>query len=151
MKGLKKPLRKIAILSLLMVCFVAILAVTLWLYTATQLRIARIEGVYSSPEDGMRVLVTESWIDIDRVEIVYAGTNSFDGSSPHVWFVTAQVWATRRGDGKPIHQRGYDTGGSFFLRVQDGWVHVPEGRFPELVGFGMQLFGPIVDIRSVVD
>jgi energy-converting hydrogenase Eha subunit C len=49
MKGLKKPLRKIAILSLLMVCFVAILAVTLWLYTATQLRIARIEGVYSSP------------------------------------------------------------------------------------------------------
>jgi len=58
MKGLKKPLRKIAILSLLMVYFVAILAVTLWLYTATQLRIARIEGVYSSPEDGMRVLVT---------------------------------------------------------------------------------------------
>lgn len=151
MERLKKPLLNIAILSFLVVHFVAILIFALWFYTAVQLKVARIEGVYPTPEDGMRVLVNKSWIEVDRVEIVYAGTNSFDGSSPHVWFVVADVWAARRGDGKPIHPRGYDSGGSFFLRVKDGWVHVPEGRFPELVGFGMQLFGLFVDIRSAAD
>jgi hypothetical protein len=30
----------------------------------------------------------------------------------------------------------YDTG-SFYLRVRDGWVHVPEGAFPEFIGFVM--------------
>lgn len=99
----------------------------------------------------MHMRVTESWVDIEKVEIVYAGTNSFDGSSPHVWYVIADVRAASRGDGKPVHPRGYDSAGSFFLRVQDGWVHVPEGRFPELVGLGMQLFGPLVDIRSAAD
>lgn len=148
---MKKPLLNIAILSLLVIQFVLILVVTFWIYTAVQLKIARIEGVYPTPEDGMHMRVTESWVDIEKVEIVYAGTNSFDGSSPHVWYVIADVRAASRGDGKPVHPRGYDSAGSFFLRVQDGWVHVPEGRFPELVGLGMQLFGPLVDIRSAAD
>ena len=148
---MKKPLLNIAILSLLVIQFVLILVVTLWIYTSVQLKIGRIEGVYPTPEDGMHMRVTESWVDIEKVEIVYAGTNSFDGSSPHVWYVIADVRAARRGDGKPVHPRGYDSAGSFFLRVQDGWVHVPEGRFPELVGLGMQLFGPLVDIRSAAD
>lgn len=148
---MKKPLLNIAILSLLVIQFVLILAVTFWIHTAVQLKIARIEGVYPTPEDGMHMRVTESWVDIEKVEIVYAGTNSFDGSSPHVWYVIADVRAASRGDGKPVHPRRYDSAGSFFLRVQDGWVHVPEGRFPELVGLGMQLFGPLVDIRSAAD
>lgn len=148
---MKKPLLNIAILSLLVIQFVLILVVTFWIYTAVQLKIARIEGVYPTPEDGMHMRVTESWVDIEKIEIVYAGTNSFDGSSPHVWYVIADVRAASRGDGKPVHPRGYDSAGSFFLRVQDGWVHVPEGRFPELVGLGMQLFGPLVDIRSAAD
>lgn len=148
---MKKPLLNIAILSLLVIQFVLILVVTFWIYTAVQLKIARSEGVYPTPEDGMHMRVTESWVDIEKVEIVYVGTNSFDGSSPHVWYVIADVRAASRGDGKPVHPRGYDSAGSFFLRVQDGWVHVPEGRFPELVGLGMQLFGPLVDIRSAAD
>ena len=49
-------------------------------------------------------LVTESWIDVEKVEIEYAGTNSFDGSNPRVWFVIAKVWAARRADGKPMSQ-----------------------------------------------
>jgi hypothetical protein len=107
------------------------------------LEIAKREGVYATPEDGIRVLITESWIDVKKIEIVYAGTNSFDGSNPHVWFVVADVWAAKRGDGKPVNLRGYDSAGSYFLRVQEGWVHVPEGKFPELIGFGMRLFGPL--------
>jgi hypothetical protein len=118
-----------------------VLLVTTWLHTTINLEIAKKEGVYATPEDGMRILVTGSWVGVERVEIVYAGTNSFDGSNPHVQFVVAKVWAARRSDGKPVSWRGYDSAGSFFLRVEDGWVHVSEGRFPELIGFGMRLFG----------
>ncbi len=141
MKQLKKSLVILAVVTSLVTQFVLVFLATTWLHTTLNLEIAKREGVYATPEDGMRVLVTESWIDVERVEIQYAGTNSFDGSNPHVWFVTARVWAAKRGDGKPINSRGYDAAGSFFLRVQDGWVHVPEGRFPEFIGFGMQLFG----------
>lgn len=144
MKELQKYLLAIAILTLVLIA-------TLWFYTTLNLEIAKREGIYETPEDGMRVRVTESWIDVEKIEITYAGPNSFDGSNPHVWYVIARVWADRRANGKPIHQRGYDSPGSFFLHVQEGWVHVPEGRFPELVGFGMQLFGLSADKRSVVD
>lgn len=141
MKRPKKLLKILIVSSLLVAQFVLVLLVTTWLHTTISLEIAKREGVYATPEDGMRVLVTESWVDVERVEIEYAGTNSFDGSNPHVWFVVAKVWAARRADGKAVGWRGYDSAGSFFLRVGDGWVHVPEGKFPEFIGFGMRLFG----------
>lgn len=147
MKQLRKSLLAITALTLVIVQLAAILVGTLWFYTTLRLKIAKREGVYETPEEGMRVLVTESWIDVAKVEITYAGPNSFDGSNPDVWFVIARVWAAQRGDGKPVHQRGYDSAGSFFLRVQEGWVHVPEGKFPELIGFGMRLFGPLVEMQ----
>lgn len=112
-----------------------------WLYTVGQLRLAEIKGIYSSPEEGMQTLISHTYRDIKKIEIVYAGTNSFDGSMPHVWFVTAKVWADKLADGRSVGKGGYDYPGSYFLRVRDGWVHVPEGAFPELVGWGMQIFG----------
>ncbi len=141
MKRLRRLLRTLVFASLMVVQLVLVLLATTWLYTTINLEIAKIEGVYATPEDGMRVRVMRSWIDVERVEIVYAGTNSFDGSNPDVWFVTARVWAARRGDGKAISGRGYDSAGSFFLRTQDGWVHVSEGKFPQFIGYGMRFFG----------
>jgi hypothetical protein len=146
MSQLKKSPLLIAVLPLAVVQLAAMLAVALWFHTALNLEVAKQKGIYVSPEEGMRTLVSRSWIDVERVEITYAGPNSFDGSHPHVWFVVARVWAARRADGKPVAQRGYDSAGSFFLRVQEGWVHVPEGRFPELIGLGIRLFGPLVEI-----
>jgi hypothetical protein len=146
MKQLQKSLLAIAVLALVIIQLAAILLATLWLYTTLSLEIAKREGVYETPEDGMRVRVTESWVDVEKVEITYAGPNSFDGSNPDVWFVIARVWAARRANGKPVHERGYDSAGSFFLHMQEGWIHVPEGRFPELIGFGMRLFGPSVEL-----
>ena len=70
-----------------------------------------------------------------------AGIDRHDGSHPHVWFVIAQVWADRRPDGKLTSPRGYYVPGSYFVRVRQGWVHVPEGRFPHLIGTYMQWFG----------
>jgi len=95
MNRLKKLLLIPVIVSLAINQLVSVFLASTWLYTTVNLKIAKMEGVYATPEDGMRVLVTESWIDVERVEIEYAGTNSFDGSNPHVWFVVAQVWAAR--------------------------------------------------------
>jgi hypothetical protein len=144
-KGDRVEVRKrvvliLAVIPLAVVQFTPILVVTAWLHMVGTLAAARREGVYATPEDGMHVLVTKTWIGVDRVEIEYAGPNSFDGTHPDVWFVTAKVWAARRGDLTPVGSRGYDSAGSFFLRVHDGWVHVPEGRFPDLVGTLMHLF-----------
>jgi hypothetical protein len=40
---------------------------------------------------------------------------------------------------------GYDHAdffpGSFFIRVEEGWVHMPEGAFPKLIGWAMELYG----------
>ncbi len=66
-----------------------------WVYTTTQLRPGRAE-VFASAEEGMRTLITRTYVQPDEVEIVYAGTNSFDGSEPHVWYVIACVWGGRR-------------------------------------------------------
>jgi hypothetical protein len=136
----RKALLVLAMVPLAIVQFAPILVAMGWFHMLSTLAAARHEGVYATPEDGMRALVTKSWIDVDRVEIEYAGSNAFDGSNPHVWFVTARVWATRRADWKPVSPRGYDSAGSFFLHVQDGWVHVPEGHLPELVGSLMRFF-----------
>ena len=111
-----------------------------WGYTTVRLEVAKWAGIYPTAEDGMLALVAKSWYGIERVEIESAGPNSFDGSDPHVWFVTAKVWAARRADWQPVGGRGYDSAGSYFLHVREGWVHMPEGAFPEFVGFGMKLF-----------
>ena len=116
-----------------------------YFYTTLQVEIAKRAGVYPTPEDSMRALIAESWVGVQRIEIEHAGTNSFDGSHPHVWFVIARVWAEGRSDGKPMSSAGHEGAGSLFLRTEDGWVHVPEGFFPELVGLGMELFGMVPD------
>jgi len=127
-------------LLLLVLQFIPILAAGSWAYMSLTLAAARREGVYAAPEDGMVARVEKSWIDIQRVEIDRAGPNARDGSQAHVWFVTARVWAARRGDGQPVSARGYDLAGSFFLHLRDGWVHVPEGQLPQLVGRLMTLY-----------
>ncbi len=109
-------------------------------YTLYQLGLGRQEGVYPSPEEGMRLRLEDSYIGIQRIEIDHAGPNAFDGSNPHIWFVTARVWADQRADGHALHPNGYDYPGSFFLKVHDGWIHRPEGSFPGLIGYFMKVF-----------
>jgi hypothetical protein len=139
------PLRKSWLLCgaflLLVLQFVPVLVAGSWIYMTLTLEAARRGGVYATPEEGMRILTEKSWIDVRRLEIERVGPNSRDGSQPHVWLVTAKVWAASRGDGQPVSARGYDLAGSFFLHAQDGWVHVPEGRLPWLVGWMMTLCG----------
>jgi hypothetical protein len=75
MKQLNKSLLLIGILPLAIIQLAAILAAMLWFHTSLSLEIAKREGVYVTPEDGMRVLVTESWIDLEKIEM-RAGSRS---------------------------------------------------------------------------
>lgn len=72
-----------------------------------------------------------------QVKILYAGTNSFDGSDPHIWYVIAEVRASARSDGSELGHNGCDAPGSFFLQLKDGnWVHVPKVLCLALWAFG---------------
>ena len=112
-----------------------------WIYTSVQLAVARSKGLYSSPEEGMRSIIDKGYTADRKVKIIYAGTNSFDGSQPHIWYVIAQVRASARADGSALGKNGCDAPGLFFLQTREGWVFVPEGAFPGFIGFWMKTFG----------
>jgi hypothetical protein len=112
-----------------------------WIYTSVQLAIARSKGLYSSPEQGMQAIIAKGYTADREVKILYAGTNSFDGSQPHIWYVIAQVRASARADGSSLGKNGCDGPGLFFLQTKEGWVFVPEGAFPGFIGFWMKAFG----------
>jgi len=112
-----------------------------WVYTTARLAVARSKGVYSSPEQGMLAMMDQYYAPDKTVKILYAGTNSFDGSKPHVWYVIAEVRASARADGSELGSNGCDAPGSFFLQIKEGWVHVPEQAFPGFMGFWMDVFG----------
>ena len=114
-----------------------VILTTIWVYSAGQLRVLKGRGVYANPEDGMRTLIASSYCGVNKVKIVHSGREIFDD----LWFVEARVWAEQRADGKGFSGREYDNPGSFFLRVQNGWVLVPEGKFPEVIAFCKWLFG----------
>ena len=112
-----------------------------WFYTLIQLNVARSKGVYPTAEQGMLANVDKHYSADREVKILYAGTNSFDGSWPYIWYVIAEVRATSHADGSELGRNGCDAPGSFYLQTKEGWVHVSEGAFPEFIGFWMNLFG----------
>jgi len=132
--------RIIWLLVLVALAYAILIPACAYGYTVFQLGLGRLEGVYPNAEAGMRSRLEKSYVGIQDIQIDHAGTNSFDGSNPHIWFVTAQVYAERRADGSSLHPNGYDFPGSFFLKVHDGWIYRPEGSFPELIGFFMKVF-----------
>jgi hypothetical protein len=112
-----------------------------WFYTYTHLASARSDGVYASAEEGMLARIDRGYPPDRTVKILHAGTNSFDGSQPHVWYVIAEVRADHRLDGSSMGPKGCDGPGNFFLQTREGWVFMPEGAFPEFIGFWMKVFG----------
>ncbi len=132
----------IRIVGITAIC-IGVVVLMSWLYTLLTLRMARSQGVYASAEEGMLANIAKGYVKPDRTEILYAGTNSFDGSSPHVWYVIACVWGGHRLDGSHTGSKShnYDQPGSFFLDTGQGWVNVSEGAFPQFVGFWMQVYG----------
>lgn len=147
MPTMRSPLVKFAMaagLALGLAAAIVLFVLSLsWVYTTAQIADARVKGVYPSAEDAMLALIDRSYRQPDDVQIIYAGTNSFDGSDPHVWYAIACVWGGTRHDGTPVGSARhiYDQPGMYFLALPEGWVFMPEGDLPELVGFWMKVFG----------
>jgi len=129
----KKFLLSTAVIALI----VSVVLMATWVYSVGQLRTLKGRTVYATPENGMRELIANYHSGVERVEIIHAGKEIFND----LWFVEAHVWAATRSDGRGFSGRAYDNPGWFFLRVQNGWVFVPEGKFPEIIAFGKWLFG----------
>jgi len=108
----------------------------LFVHSRTQLQLLRDQAMYASPEEGMRALVGEWYTGLQKVEIVHAGADL--PLLDNLYFVEARVWADDRIDGKMKYPDG-DNPGCFFLRLDGGWVMVPEGRRPYLVAIGARL------------
>jgi hypothetical protein len=110
-----------------------------WIYAASQLALAKTEGIYPTVEEAVIIKNSQGWGDAEvvKVENIRASVNQHDGSQPHVWFGGATVYLDR-----PL--QGYDrtqfSSGSYFLHVREGWVHIPEGAFPGFIGWVMELY-----------
>jgi hypothetical protein len=43
--------------------------------------------------------------------------------------------------GTPLRYQTFERGGQFYLNIKEGWVMVPEGLFPQILGFWLKMFG----------
>ena len=110
-----------------------------WIFAVSQIELAKSRGIYATPEEAVIALNSQGWGGAQVVKIVgvHASPNRKDGSQPHVWFGGGTVYLDRVPQG---WNRTQYLAGSFYIHVKDGWVHVPEGAFPEFVGWVMELY-----------
>ena len=111
------------------------------LYTVGVVAIASRNGVYPTVEQGMIARAEKNYTPDLQVKIIYAGTNSFDGSDPYIWYAIAEYRASAHADGSKLHRDGCDSGGNFYLHTEKGWVYLSEGAFPVYVGKWMKILG----------
>jgi hypothetical protein len=131
----KKKIIFIIFATLLLIVGACLIAT--WVYSSKQLQTLRGQEVYVTPEKGAQDLIPRYYSGVKKVEIVHARREIFE----ELWFVEVRVWAAKRSDGKEFSNRDYDQLGCFFLHVQNGWIFVPENRFPEIIAFGKWLYG----------
>jgi hypothetical protein len=111
----------------------------LWVYATSQLALAKSNGIYPTVKDAVINVNSKGWggAHVTSIDSIQTSTNSFDGLHPHVWFGSAIVHYDRIPQGG---RRDWDMPGSFYIHVREGWVLVPEGAFPELIGWVMELY-----------
>lgn len=111
-----------------------------WGFAKSQLALAKDQGIYASPEEAILARANLGWgqAQVIGIENVHAGPNYHDGSLPHVWFGGADVYLDRVPEGGRWDHYAI---GSYYLHVDQGWVHVPEGALPEYIGWVMALYG----------
>jgi hypothetical protein len=113
-----------------------------WFFTTTRLNAARSLGIFPSPAEGMLALIQPGYTQIIEARIMTVMQETAPGGGPHVWFVTACVWADSRVDGSKVGSARYDFDfpGSYFVNTPEGWVLMPETSMPLFVGFWMDVF-----------
>jgi hypothetical protein len=138
-KSLRQPPRLLWIV-LAVVSLIPLFFVSIWLYAISQIALAKQEGVYPSPEEAVVSRLSQGWggAEVVKLEEVRANINQHDGSQPHVWFGGARVYLDRIPLGGT---RDNYSAGSYYVQVENGWVHIPEGAFPVFIGWVMELYG----------
>jgi len=131
---------RITWIGLGLVALVPMFFLCIWIYTISQLALAKNEGVYATVEEAVIAKNSQGWgeAEVVRLEDVRASINQHDGSQPHVWFGGATVYLDRVPQG---WDRTQYSSGSYYLHVEEGWVHVSEGAFPEFMGWVMEFYG----------
>lgn len=121
-------------ISLIPLFFIFILV-----YATSQIELAKDRGIYATPEEAVIARNSQGWGGAEVVKVVgvHASPNRGDGSQPHVWFGGGTVYLDRVPQG---WDRTHYLAGSFYIHVREGWVHVPEGAFPEFIGWVMKLY-----------
>ena len=141
-KPLLRQIADLAVILLGVVCLVVILSV---LYTVIVVNSAEKSREMPPRRTACAPTSPKAMSRSTICTIIHAGTNSFDGSDPHIWYVIACVWGGHRADdGLPTGHGGrhaYDQPGLFFVETRKGWVYMSEGLFPTVVGFWMKVFG----------
>jgi hypothetical protein len=117
----------------------ALFLVGTWGYAVGQISLAKSRGIYLSPEEAVLARLTEGWggATVIAIENLQVSPNDPDGSLPHVWFGGGDVYLDRIPEGG---RRDHYAAGSFYVRIRDGWVYMPEGAFPTYVGWLMELY-----------
>ena len=131
---------RLAWIGLGLVALVPMFFLCIWLYATSQLVLAKNEGIYATAEEAViaRISQDKGEAKVVRLEGVHASPNRKDGSQPHVWFGGATVYLDRVPQG---WDRTQYSAGSYFIHVKEGWVHVSEGAFPEIIGWVMEFYG----------
>jgi hypothetical protein len=113
--------------------------VCIWVYAASQLALAKNDGVYPTVEEAVIKHNSQGYggASVIAIEDVHAGPNRGDGAQPHVWFGGAKVYLDRVPEGG---KRDWYLAGSYYIHVKEGWVFVGEGTFPEFIGWVMELY-----------
>ncbi len=122
-----------------LLALVPLVAIGPLVYTKSQLALAKRGGIYATPEEAVLAHIVEGIGDaqVVKIEGLRVSPNWSDGRLPHVWFGGGQVWLDRVPAG---HRRDNYSAGSYYLQVEEGWIHVPEGAFPGFIGRMMELY-----------
>ena len=106
-----------------------------WAYAVGHLELAKREGIYPSPEAAIRIRAAA--VEGVEVESIQMWVDNPQHGMSHVHFAGARVIYDRP---HPSTSRRDVSYGSYYIRVEEGWVHVGEGAFPPLIGRLMQIY-----------
>jgi hypothetical protein len=139
-KAKKRRFPRLAWVGLGLAAAVPLFFLCIWIGAISQLALAKNNGIYATVQEAVIANNSQGWggAEVVRVENVHAGPNRADGSQPHVWFGGATVYLDRVPQG---WSRAIYSTGSYYIHVREGWVFVPEGAFPEFLGWVMELYG----------
>lgn len=136
----RRPLRRRLLWAgFVLLALASLVTVGPLVYAKSQLALAKRGGIYATPKEAVLANLNRDLGDaqIVRLEGLYVTPSWPDGRLPHVWFGGAMVWLDRVPAG--YHRDNYSAG-SYYIRVEEGWIHVPEGAFPGFIGRMMELY-----------